>query len=124
MHEEVRENLRLDCVALFICDVSWRQLYSPKRDPSRGIGVIEDMPQRGVVDHHDWVFLEVMAQSPGGHEDAVRQLLVVRVPLFCWREDLAEVVYRALYAMDLVFLGPLDDKHYANHLVSSGDIQQ
>ena len=82
------------------------------------------MSQWGVVDYHDWVFLEVMAQSPGGHEDTVRQLLVVRVPLFCWREDLTEVVYRALYAMDLVFLCPFNDEHCTKHLVGSGDVQQ
>ena len=52
------------------------------------------------------------------------QLLVVRVPLFCWREDLAEVVYRALYAVDLVFLSSLDDEHCADHLVGGGDVQQ
>ena len=77
MQEEVRENLRLDCIAFFICDVSWRQFYSPKRDLPHGFGVIEDMSQRGIADYHDWVFLEVVAQSSGGHEDTVCQLLVV-----------------------------------------------
>ena len=92
MYEEVQENLRLDCAVLFVCDVSWRQLDSPKRDSPCGIRVIEDMSQWGIIDYHDWVFLEVMAQSPDGHEDAVHQLLILRVGLFCWREHLAEVV--------------------------------
>jgi len=55
------------------------------------------------------VLLEVVLELACCLEDAICQLLVVRVPLFGDREDLAEVVDGSLYPLSLAFFRALDD---------------
>ena len=47
----------------------------------------------------------------------------MRVTLLRWRKYLAEIIYKTLDSMSFAFLGSLDDKDSADHLICSGDVQ-
>src|SRR4051812_8814152 len=70
------------------------------------------------------MLLEVVAQSSSRHEHAVGQLLVVRVPLLCWSENLAEVVNWALEPVGLAFFWSFDHEYCADHLMCGCYVQQ
>ena len=49
---------------------------------------------------------------------------MVRVPLLGRCEHLAEVIDRALDAVDLAFFRTLDDEHGTDHLIGGGDVEE
>ena len=55
------------------------------------------------------VLVEVVPELACCLEDAIRQLLVVRVLLFGDREDLVDVLDGSLYTLSLAFFLTLDD---------------
>jgi hypothetical protein len=46
LSHEVREYLRLDGIARRVCDVLSHELERPLGDPSFGLGVLDDFPER------------------------------------------------------------------------------
>jgi hypothetical protein len=66
----------------------------------------------------------VVAQFPCRHEDTIRKLLVMLVPLLGRQEYLAQVVHCPLDVVSFSFFGSLADEDRANHLIRSGDVQQ
>src|SRR3954470_1800657 len=68
----------------------------PQGHASCGLRIVQDAVQGCLVDDHHLVLLEVVAQPTSRHEHAVGKFLVVRVPLLCRRQYLAEVVDWAL----------------------------
>src|SRR4051812_22004001 len=70
------------------------------------------------------MLLEVVAQPTSRHEHVVGEFLVVRVPLFCWRQYLAEVVDWALDPVGLAFFGSFNHEYGAYHLMRGCYVQQ
>src|SRR3954466_13252851 len=83
-------------------------------------GVVQDVVQWCLVDDHHLMLLEVVAQPTSRHEHAVGEFLVVRVPMFCWCQYLAELVDWALDPMGLAIFGSFDHEHGAYHLMRGG----
>ena len=59
-----------------------------------------------------------------GDEDGVDQLLDLRVPRLCVREDLTDKIDRTLHLLNFARLFSLDDKGRADNLGCPDDIQQ
>ena len=105
-----------------VCDAPWAEVDDPLRYSTRGVRVCEYVLQRRLGDDNYRVLHEVMAQLVGCSLDGICQLLVMRVPLLSWCEDLAEVVDRALDAMDFSCFVPFDDEQGTYHLRGGCDV--
>src|SRR4051812_8672997 len=79
--EEVRQGLRLDCLAWLVLDVVDSDLDDPLGDSSSRFTVADDVLQRCQGDDRDWMLLEIVRELPLGSEDRIYQLLVLRVAL-------------------------------------------
>jgi hypothetical protein len=76
------------------------KLCSPFDDIARGIGIVEDGPQRVRGHHHDLVSLEIMAELPGRNEYSIKELMRLRIPGLCHMQDLDDIVDRPLCGLD------------------------
>jgi hypothetical protein len=76
------------------------KLCSPLGDVARGVGIVEDGPQRVRGYHHNLVGLEIMAELPGCNEYSIKELMRLRIPGLCFMKDLANVVDRLLDGLD------------------------
>src|SRR3954471_16656867 len=94
----------------------------PQGHASCGFWVIQDTVQGRLIDDHQLVLLEVMAQPTSRHEHAVGEFLVVRVPLFCWHQYPAEVVDWVLDPMGLAIFGSFDQEYGTSHLLRGCDV--
>jgi hypothetical protein len=77
------------------------ELCSPLGDVSRGIGIVEDGPQRVRGHHHNLVGLEIMAEHAGRNEYSIKEFMRLGVPGLCLMQDLADVVDWLLDGLDL-----------------------
>jgi hypothetical protein len=88
---KVGKDLALDSVAGLEVKLKSSKLCSPLGDVARGVGIVEDGPQRVRGYHHNLVGLEIMAELPGCNEYSIKELMHLRVRL-CFMKGLADVV--------------------------------
>jgi hypothetical protein len=76
------------------------KLCSPLGDVARGVGIVEDGPQRVRGYHHNLVGLEIMAELPGRNEYSIKEPMRLRIPSLCFMKDLTDVIDRLLDSLD------------------------
>jgi hypothetical protein len=96
LHDEVSQDLALDCVARLEVQLELSKLRGPLGDVACGIRVVEDGPSRKGGHHHDPACLEIVAQLPRRNKHIIKEFVRLKVPGFCFMEDLADVVDRPL----------------------------
>jgi hypothetical protein len=69
------EYLGLDRAAWSIRDVLTHQLERPLGNPSFGLGVLYDFPERIFGHHSDGMHVKVMSELALGHQDRVHKFL-------------------------------------------------
>jgi hypothetical protein len=76
------------------------KLCCPVGDIARGVGIVEDGPQRVGGHHHNLVGLEIMMELPGRNEYSIKELVRLKIPSLCLMKDLTDVVDRLLDSLD------------------------
>jgi hypothetical protein len=84
--------LALDGVAGLEVELKTSKLCRPLSDIARGVGIVEDSPQRVRGYHHNLVGLEIMVELPGRNEYSIKKLMCLGIPGLCFMKDLTDVV--------------------------------
>jgi hypothetical protein len=90
--DEVSKDLALDGMAWLEVELKSSELSCPLRDVARGVGIMEDRPQRVGGHHHNLVGLDIVMEFPGRNEYSIKELMHLRIPGLCLMKDLADVV--------------------------------
>jgi hypothetical protein len=72
----------------------------PLSDVARGVGIVEDSPQRVRGYNHNLVGLKIMAKLPGCNEYSIKKLMRLRIPGLCFMKDLTDIVDQLLDSLD------------------------
>jgi hypothetical protein len=100
LRNKVSEDLALDGVAVLEVELKTSKLCRPLGDVARGVGIVEDGPQRVRGYHHNLVGLEIMAELQGRNEYSIKKLMRLRISGLCFMKDLTDVVDRLLDSLD------------------------
>jgi hypothetical protein len=97
---KVGEDLALDSVAWLEVELKSSKLCCPLGNVARGVGIVENVPQRIGGHHHNLVGLEIMTELPGRNEYSIKELMRLSIPGLCFMKELADVVDWFLDSLD------------------------
>jgi hypothetical protein len=100
LRNKVSEDLALDGMTGLEVELKASKLCCPIGDIARGVGIVEDGPQRVGGHHHNLVGLEIMTELPGRNECSIKELMCLWIPGLCFMKDLADIVDRLPDSLD------------------------